>query len=101
MPAYEYCCQCGGMIVISTTCTACGHKQCQHNEKQKGGEKNLLRSTTQHAIHPIVGAITPLTTTYYHHLRIPPPTAPSQTQPIPPPTLSNSLQFPGHHPRSV
>ncbi|WAO86419.1 Hypothetical protein NCS54_00369200 [Fusarium falciforme] len=26
MPAYEYCCQCGGMIVISTTCTACGHK---------------------------------------------------------------------------
>jgi hypothetical protein len=28
MPAYEYCCQCGGMIVISTTCTACGHKQC-------------------------------------------------------------------------
>ncbi|KAG8671154.1 hypothetical protein FPOAC1_004393 [Fusarium poae] len=22
MPAYEYCCQCGGMIVISTTCTA-------------------------------------------------------------------------------
>lgn len=28
MPAYEYCCQCGGMIVISTTCTGCGHKQC-------------------------------------------------------------------------
>ncbi|KND90617.1 hypothetical protein TOPH_04672 [Tolypocladium ophioglossoides CBS 100239] len=28
MPAYEYCCKCGGMIVISTTCTACGHKQC-------------------------------------------------------------------------
>ncbi|KAJ0153004.1 hypothetical protein HZ326_4614 [Fusarium oxysporum f. sp. albedinis] len=30
MPAYEYCCQCGGMIVISTTCTACGHKQCNN-----------------------------------------------------------------------
>ncbi|KAM4062811.1 hypothetical protein HRG_013782 [Hirsutella rhossiliensis] len=28
MPAYEYCCKCGGMIVISTTCTGCGHKQC-------------------------------------------------------------------------
>ncbi|PNY25338.1 Uncharacterized protein TCAP_04725 [Tolypocladium capitatum] len=28
MPAYEYCCKCGGMIVISTTCSGCGHKQC-------------------------------------------------------------------------
>jgi hypothetical protein len=28
MPAFEYCCKCGGMIVISTTCTSCGHQQC-------------------------------------------------------------------------
>lgn len=28
MPAYEYCCKCGGMLVISTTCSSCGHKQC-------------------------------------------------------------------------
>lgn len=26
--AYEYCCKCGGMLVISTTCSSCGHKQC-------------------------------------------------------------------------
>lgn len=28
MPHAEYCCQCGGMIVISSSCTACGHKKC-------------------------------------------------------------------------
>ncbi|POR35817.1 Uncharacterized protein TPAR_03980 [Tolypocladium paradoxum] len=36
MPAYEYCCKCGGMIVISTTCSACGHKQCSECPASQG-----------------------------------------------------------------
>ncbi|ATY65243.1 hypothetical protein A9K55_004278 [Cordyceps militaris] len=49
MPAFEYCCKCGSMIVISTTCSNCGHQHPNvEHERERHGRINSGLTRTGH-----------------------------------------------------